>query len=575
MANVLRFLLCVVICCGVASAPSSAFAQRPSLQVLDLNRQAMDAYQNLDVDQAKQLLDQALQTAQAQHVTGAALARTYMNLAVVAIGGFQDNGKGLDYFTHALEADGSVQLDPLTSTPDISAMFALAKQNVARNPHRAPVEATPAPSNPPIATEDPVPARTQPAPSRPAPTPAPRRGTRTTLIHTPVHEQLAQIAIPIFAELGRGITAEHVYVSYRHGNSGAFRRVAMESVGSGYGYEIPCGEVIAPSVQYFVVAMADDADIGSAGSEREPLTVNVVTVRTQAEPPGLPGRGGATRCHQDDECPPGMDGCAPAPTPVSAAHGAAGLGDTCARNRDCESGLVCEDALCVSGQSRSSADDEPVAESRDRPAARLFVDVGFTYGTALVHDGMAADKVDPNLPGTTANPYCYMNLPTNTSGWENCRDTNGDGCIDTCDVRVQKSGVVPSFALRATVGYYVLPRLALAVTARWQFDSGAGTLANILLGGRVQFLLTRPAERGFNAAAFVGSSFGQIQVRPPQPGGGGPFVISGLNGIQLGFVLGYRFTRNFGVIVTPEFHYLLPTALINFDATASLQLSFL
>ena len=100
-----RILVALTIAiAGVLATSAPASAQRALQQVLDLNRQAMDAYNNLEVEQAMTLLQQALQAAQRGRVTGAPLARTYMNLGVVSIGGMGDNAGGLDYFVQSLQA---------------------------------------------------------------------------------------------------------------------------------------------------------------------------------------------------------------------------------------------------------------------------------------------------------------------------------------------------------------------------------------------------------------------------------------------------------------------------------------
>src|SRR5690606_19680650 len=114
-------VLMIGLACGAA-------AQSTLSQILDLNRQAMEAYQMLELEQAQQQLERALQLAQQRGVTGAPLARTYLNLGVVAVGGFGDNGRGMQYFRQALGVDPNISLDPLTSTPEIQTVFNLARQ---------------------------------------------------------------------------------------------------------------------------------------------------------------------------------------------------------------------------------------------------------------------------------------------------------------------------------------------------------------------------------------------------------------------------------------------------------------
>lgn len=109
-------------------APAGAVAQDVDEQVAALNQQAMDAYNMLEVNRAAELLDQALQIAGG---SPEALKRTYMNLAIVHIDGLQNNGPGGEYLVAALCIDPSLQLDPLTSTPNIQAAYAWATEQVA------------------------------------------------------------------------------------------------------------------------------------------------------------------------------------------------------------------------------------------------------------------------------------------------------------------------------------------------------------------------------------------------------------------------------------------------------------
>jgi len=54
--------------------------------VLDLNHGAMDAYNNMDINKAGSMLEEALRVAIEGRVAGALLAQTNMNLAIVYIG---------------------------------------------------------------------------------------------------------------------------------------------------------------------------------------------------------------------------------------------------------------------------------------------------------------------------------------------------------------------------------------------------------------------------------------------------------------------------------------------------------
>ena len=96
------------------TVPSAAAAQQSAQQVVeDLNRGAMEAYNGMDINKAGSMLEEALRVAVEGGVTGALLAQTNMNLAIVYIGGLSDSEGGAKYFADALCADPSSQLDPL------------------------------------------------------------------------------------------------------------------------------------------------------------------------------------------------------------------------------------------------------------------------------------------------------------------------------------------------------------------------------------------------------------------------------------------------------------------------------
>jgi hypothetical protein len=107
-------------------AASTASAQ-PDAQIADLNAQALEAYQALDLETARAKLEEALGVAQQSGYQGPEVAQTYMNLGVVFVAGMNDRDQGLGAFVGALCFQPDAQLDPLLSTPDVQAVFAQAQ----------------------------------------------------------------------------------------------------------------------------------------------------------------------------------------------------------------------------------------------------------------------------------------------------------------------------------------------------------------------------------------------------------------------------------------------------------------
>jgi hypothetical protein len=497
--------------CGLAVLVSSSGAFAQEQKVIELNRSAMEDYQNLEMDGAIAKLERALEVAKKSGVGGGTLAQTYVNLGVVYVGGRGDNASGLEAFEKAILESSSARLDPLTSTPEIQTVWNLAKKK-----------------------------------SRGATTSVPGN-----IPHVAAEGQQTGTPLPVFVDAPADAPVDRISIFYRTAGTRDFAKERMERLEGGFGFEIPCAVVVPPGVEYYFVAYDKKGKaIGFAGKSDAPVSVPVVS-SIVGPPPSLPGREPPARC-VDAECPPGMPGCTSEPEP-----GTSNVGASCESDEDCSPGLECADDLCVM---LSGGEDEGASEGGEAP--RFFAHLGGTFGAAYVTEGMPADSA-PSGTGTSTT-----HIPATDPG---CKLDNAD---EYC-VRIQTPGFVPTFALRVTAGYYVFERLAAALTWRFQPNSGQGALSSMLLGLRVQYLITDPAAEGLALTAHLGTSYGQIQPQPSQPTSDkAPFVRSGLNGFQGGGGIVYRFSKNFGLFFTPEVHVLLPLFLFNIDLTAGLEVGF-
>jgi hypothetical protein len=567
------FALALLFASLAPAVPASA--QRALQQVLDLNRQAMDAYNNLEIEQASSLLQQALEAATRGHVTGSPLARTYVNLGIVAIAGLGDNGGGLNYFVQAIQADANVSLDPLLSTPDISLIWTQARARAGTGGTTTTV-VTPPPPEPTGAVGD--------------------------LAHAPVPEQLRSTPVPVYLEVpGR---PAHVYIYYRGHGMREFQRAEMESMGRGYGYEIPCEDVFEPEVAYYIVAFdSSGSPNGFAGSQSSPITVPIVATRTTSEP-ALPGRAPPTQCtSMEEECPPGMP-CASA--------GSAGLGDSCSRDADCASNN-CDDDLCAIGSGIRDGDEGPAPDA-SQESPRFFARLGGYAGVSQVDNGLPTDRTpcpESTLNGMddvgqpvdcdfVSNPQVIPDDPAGAAGNQytlagvrnfGYQPAEFGSDTDPCDLAnggqctfyVDSPGAVVGFALRLDVGYYIIPRwFAVALNVRVQPVSGNGALSFMQLGLRVETQLTDPSPVGFHAHVHLGFiAYGQIQVflgRSSSPtldrNAAAPWGQSGQQGFEFGGTIGYRFMPNFGLYLQPSFIFNFPTFLFTADLGGGIEVGF-
>ena len=125
-SSLLIVALIAVLC---AAAPARAQLEA---QLSELNAQALEAYQALDLETARRKLEEALGIAQQAGYAGPEVSQSFMNLGVVMVAGFGDRDQGLSAFVNAVCFQPDVQLDPLLSTPDVQQVFAQAQQDAQR-----------------------------------------------------------------------------------------------------------------------------------------------------------------------------------------------------------------------------------------------------------------------------------------------------------------------------------------------------------------------------------------------------------------------------------------------------------
>ncbi len=508
----------VVIVVLLASLPNVAAAD----DAVVLAARGMQAYEDANLDGARELMESAITAAQREGLHGRPLADIHLQAGVVFAG--DDAARGRDQFVLALRADSTALLDRRFASPAVSAIFDEARALVALGQG---------------GTDDPPPERRFPG----------------NMPHEPVPEQLAHHAVPVYVEVPRSVSANvrRIVLFYRARGMERYERRELVAIGNGYGLEIPCADVEMPTLDYYLVAYDPQGDVyGYAGTDEEPIRIPIVSERTHSAP-SLPGRLPPRACSEPRECPPGMP-CAEDEL-------------VCHTRSDCELGDECVDGRCM------APGEEPLEqETGDSAAPRFFAHLGFTVGAALMTPGMTADTLPPNegsMSWVADNGGTDMERPCDPDH-DMTTLPSGDARTQAC-VYVKGAGFVPTLALRLTAGYYLLDRLAVALTLRFQPSSGAGSLSHYLVGARVQYLVTDPVEEGFSVAPFLGTGFGQVR---PQVDRNGPHALSGRNSVSLGSVVGYRFAPNVGVVVAPEAMLLFPNVMFNVDVTASLEIAF-
>lgn len=120
-------------CAALVVFVASPVLAQGNPQLADLNAEALEAYQNLDIDAAKAKLEQGIALAGQTGYVGPELTQLYMTLGVVHVAGASDHDQGLAAFVSALCMQPDAQLDPLLSTPDVQQVFIQAQSEAAQS----------------------------------------------------------------------------------------------------------------------------------------------------------------------------------------------------------------------------------------------------------------------------------------------------------------------------------------------------------------------------------------------------------------------------------------------------------
>jgi peptidoglycan hydrolase-like protein with peptidoglycan-binding domain len=112
-------------------------------EIKGLNKQALDAFDNLNFDQARGLLEQALATADSAGLSrDPAAARTHLNLGMVFIAGLQRRDEGVEQFRAALRVQPDIAPPAGFFNPETQSAFDQTKSAFKTEPPPPPAPRT-------------------------------------------------------------------------------------------------------------------------------------------------------------------------------------------------------------------------------------------------------------------------------------------------------------------------------------------------------------------------------------------------------------------------------------------------
>lgn len=240
-------------------ASSLAFAQAPAgptdpVQLAEhLNKKALDDYDNLEFDSAKQTLEQAIVTLRgAGQDNTATAAKVHANLGMMYFTADHDQSRALRQLKEALKIDGTVHLDPSRATPELQALFDQALQEVP------PAERGTPPAPAPVET-----------PTTP--------GEVHGLVVTPIDEAPFEHDLVVHARMGKDVDATRLFLFFRAEGQADFVLLPMTVDPNGeWSGTIPAEATIGRTVQFYVEARdAQGRPAVSSGSDASPFIVTL------------------------------------------------------------------------------------------------------------------------------------------------------------------------------------------------------------------------------------------------------------------------------------------------------------
>ena len=256
----------VAVVCGVPS-PTLVFAQSEDAiaKVKDLNQKALAAYENLELEDARKALMEALQICAQEGMNDHPWkARTHIHLGAILAGGFQQKELAFKQFQRALEIQPDIQLTPSLRNPETSAAFEAAKKGGGGKPAVSePKPAEPKPVEKPAVVENPTPVA--PASNEPA-----------GIFHQPVANAPSGSKVEIKAKATK-LKFSRLVLAYRPEGATGFLARDMEATSDGwYSARIPEPATQGDLVQYYIEARDETGRaVANNGSETEPHVVSL------------------------------------------------------------------------------------------------------------------------------------------------------------------------------------------------------------------------------------------------------------------------------------------------------------
>jgi len=248
----LRLLLAVTVASATVSGTArvaNAQANKDELAatVAKLNKKALDEYDNLNFEEARKILKDALDFCKEAGLDQHPItARTNLHLGVVLLTGFKQRDAAAKYFRRALEIQPDIKMTKSLANPEIQAAFDEVVASLGKGGGGTTTTAV-------------------------------RSGTDSGISHEPVTRATRGQGIPINVTLDPALTADKVVLSYRAAGSADFTtRDMREATPGNFIAEIPAAATAGNQVTYFIEAQKGGNAIATLGTKASPMITALV-----------------------------------------------------------------------------------------------------------------------------------------------------------------------------------------------------------------------------------------------------------------------------------------------------------
>jgi hypothetical protein len=248
----LVLLVCISLLAPAArEAPDHAETLK---EIHSLTSEAAAAFESYSYRKAQARLERALSLAAAAGISrDARMAEVHVMLGVAAVAGANDLYRGLHAFVKALRLNPGVQIPRKVLTPQLSEIFARARQTVKQI------------GKPPTIRL---------ARASAGAADKPQKSGVSGLSHTPIDSAKRGYPIVVKAEAGADIQAHRVILFYRQAGVVQFKELGMQRSGNVFRAAVPAEATSGRYIHYYLEARDQRGRLAASfGSSRSPSVV--------------------------------------------------------------------------------------------------------------------------------------------------------------------------------------------------------------------------------------------------------------------------------------------------------------